>query len=262
LFEVGSEKMLSNIQSIVSQNLAFFDLLDPDAGENAFSFRKWVRVRKTNLWLINDESSSELTLPLRRLAVSLVIRESLGLGEDRSRRINVILDELPANGRIATLQNALAQGRKFGLNFQLGFQSLSLLYSVYERDEAHAILGSVGHSVVLRTPDAETAEYYSRAIGDSVTEREQISVSKPNNVVTKQLLQDTQRAVMPTEIQSLKDLNGYIKFSGIGWAKIKIPIVKLGNKNQLIPKTFDDVFTDIVKEPVKPKVINESLDAI
>ncbi len=239
LFEVGSEKMLSNIQSIVSQKLSFLDLFDPDAGEGTFSFRKWARKRDKNFWLINDERSQEITLPLRRIGISLVIRESLDLGEDRSRRINVVLDELPANGRIASLQNAMAQGRKYGLNFQLGFQSLALLYSTYSKDEAHAILGSAGHTVVLRTPDAETAEYYSRAIGDSVTEREQVSISKPNNGVTRQRVRETQRAVMPTEIQSLKDLNGYIKFSGIGWAKIKVPIVKLATKNQLTPKTSD-----------------------
>lgn len=262
LFENGSEKMLSNIQSIVSQKLSFLDLLSLDAGEDTFSFRRWVRNRNENLWLINDEASQEITLPLRRIGISLVIRESLDLGENDSRRINVVLDELPANGRISSLQNALAQGRKYGLNFQLGFQSLALLYSVYSRDEAHAILGSAGHAVVLRTPDAETAEYYSRAIGDSVTEREQISVSMPNNGVTKQQVQETQRAVMPTEIQSLKDLHGYIKFAGIGWTKIKIPIVKLGNKNQLTPKKFGEGSTEVIKEPIGPKAINESLDAI
>lgn len=262
LFENGSEKMLSNIQSIVSQKLSFLDLLSLDAGKDAFSFRRWVRNRNENLWLINDEASQEVTLPLRRIGISLVIRESLDLGEDRSRRINVILDELPANGRISSLQNALAQGRKYGLNFQLGFQSLALLYSVYSKDEAHAILGSTGHTVVLRTPDAETAEYYSRSIGDSVTEREQVSVSKPNNGSTMQRIRETQRAVMPIEIQSLKDLNGYVKFAGIGWTEIKIPIVKLENQNQLIPKTLDDSSAEVIKEPIEPKDINESLDEI
>jgi hypothetical protein len=240
LFENGSEKMLSNIQSIVSQKLSFLDLLSLDAGEDAFSFRRWVRNRNENLWLINDEASQEITLPLRRIGISLVIRESLDLGEDRSRRINVILDELSANGRISSLQNALAQGRKYGLNFQFGFQSLALLYSVYSKDEAHAIIGSAGHTVVLRTSDVDTAEYYSRSIGDSVMEREQISVSTSNNGITKQRVRETQRAVMPTEIQSLKDLNGYIKFAGIGWSKIKIPIIKLENKNQLVPKTITE----------------------
>lgn len=263
LFEPGSEKMLSNIQSIVSQNLSFFDLLNPDSGQDAFSFRKWTRTRDKNLWLINDASSQEITLPLRRIGISLVIRESLDLGEDKSRTINVIMDELPANGRISSLQNALAQGRKYGLNFQLGFQSLALLYSVYSRDEAHAILGSAGHTVVLRTPDQETAEYYSRTIGDSVIEREQVSFSEPNNGVTKQRVRDTQRAVMPTEIQSLQDLHGYVKFSTIsGWGKIKIPIVPLESKNQLIPKSFETRPLESLKGEIKAKHIDRSLDQI
>ncbi|SBT17711.1 Coupling protein TraD [Marinomonas gallaica] len=262
LFEDGSEKMLSNIQAIVSQKLSFLDLFDPDVGKDVFSFKQWARTRDQNLWLINDESSQEITLPLRRVGISLVIRESLDLGENRSRRINVVLDELPANGRIATLQNAMAQGRKYGLNFQLGFQSLALMYSTYSKDETHAILGSAGHTVVLRTPDAETAEYYSRTIGDSITEREQVSVSKPNNGTTKQRVRDTQRAVMPTEIQSLKDLNGFIKFSGIEWAKIKIPLVKTENKNELTPKHLFGNFDNKSNKIVTPQKFNQCLDEI
>ena len=261
LFESGSEKMLSNVQSIVSQNLSFFDVLEPSAGDDSFSFRKWVRERKTNLWLINDESSQEVTLPLRRVGISLIIRESLSLGEDRSRRINVILDELPANGRIATLQNALAQGRKFGLNFLLGFQSLPLLYSVYGRDVAQAILGSAGHCVVLRTPDVESAEYFSGTIGSSVTERESVSVSKPNNSVTKQKVRENQRTVTPEDIQSLKDLNGYIKISSIGWSKIKVPIVNVDNKNHLEPKVINDIeeldSLPAPKNPIKTKSLDD-----
>ena len=107
-------------------------------------------------------------------------------------------------------------------------------------------MGSIGHAVVLRTPDPETSDYLSRSIGDKEIQREQSSYSKNGNSTQKII--ETKRAVLPSEISLLIDLNGYIKFAGVGWTKIKIPILKLQNKNSLFPKIDYQLLLDEIDE--------------
>jgi len=255
LFDAGSEKMLSNIQSIVSQNLSSLELLDGSAGKTSFSIRKWVKENehKGNLWIIYDDVSSVATSPLRTAWLEIMVKESLNLEPDKSRRLYFVLDELASNGKLEMLGQAVSRGRKYGVSLLLGIQNVAQLFSIYGRDEAVSILGSVGNNVVLRSPDPDTADYLSRAIGEKENERQQISVTHPSNNKTIQKVQVINRAVMASEISSLPDLRGYIKISGVGWAKIKIPLIKIKTKNELTEKQID-CFLNLQSEQVVHRV--------
>jgi type IV secretory pathway TraG/TraD family ATPase VirD4 len=262
LFEKGSEKMLSNVMSILSQHLTCLELLNPAADKNSFSIRKWITSELTTnqkLWIIYDEFSSKATLPLRTAWIEILTREVLNLRPDASRRLWLILDELASNGKIGSLSQAVSRGRKYGLVPVMAVQSISQLYSIYGRDEATSIMGSIGHAVVLRTPDPETSDYLSRSIGDKEIQREQSSYSKNGNSTQKII--ETKRAVLPSEISSLIDLNGYIKFAGVGWTKIKIPILKLQNKNSLFPKIDYQLLLDEIDEN-ESHTNNQSFDEV
>lgn len=241
LFEDGNEKMLGNVQSILAQYLSSFEILNLDADENSFSLRKWIadEDNKSWLWLAYDDVSAAATSSLRAAWIDILVREALNLSPNSDRRIWFVLDELASNGKIEILSQAISRGRKYGLSLLLGVQNVSQLYSLYGRDEATSILGSTGHSVILRTPDPETSEYLSRMIGQSEEENEQVSVNSPNNSTTTQTVIKTKPAVLPSEISALDDLRGFIKFAGIGWAEVKIPISKLKTRNILKPKLTD-----------------------
>jgi hypothetical protein len=228
LFEPGSEKMLSNVQSILSQSLSSLDLLEPKAGEHSFSLRKWIKnnSEKGWLWIVYDDISAASTAPLRAAWSEILAKSAISLEPSSERRIWLILDELASNGKIDVLSQALARGRKYGLSLVLGVQNISQMFSLYGRDEALSILGSVGHMVVLRTPDPDTSDYLSRTIGEVEIVREQISRGAKGSTTT-QKIRETKRAVMSSEISKLSDLNGYIKFPGVGWSQLNIPIIKL-----------------------------------
>ncbi|MEY8214046.1 MAG: type IV secretion system DNA-binding domain-containing protein [Colwellia sp.] len=263
LFEKGSEKMLSNVMSILSQNLTCLELLDPAADKNAFSIRRWVTSESNysqKLWIIYDEFSAAATLPLRTAWIEILIRESLNLKPDAVRRLWCLIDEVASIGKVESLSQAVSRGRKYGLIPIVAVQNLSMLYSIYGRDEAISILGSIGHILVLRTPEPDTADYLSRAIGDKEILRKQVNHSK--NGDSSQNIIETKRAVLPSEISSLPDLNGYIKFAGVGWAKVKIPLLKLPNKNVLTPKKIDNSLLEQFDENEVSTTSNLSFDEV
>ncbi|WP_323815684.1 type IV secretion system DNA-binding domain-containing protein [Cellvibrio sp. NN19] len=248
LFEAGNERMLGNVQSILSQNLSFLDLLDPDAGEDAFSLRRWIQNHRSGgwLWIVYDDLTKLATAQLRAAWIEILARSALGLPESSTRNVRLILDELAANGKIDVLMDALARGRKYGLSLMLGIQNIHQLYSIYGKDEALSILGSAGLNVILRTPDPETSDYLSRTIGDAESVREQTTTNSQGSS-SIQKLQETKRTVLPSEISSLPDLVGFIKFADIGWGRLRIPLIRLKNRLSLTIKQNSINGSDIHK---------------
>jgi type IV secretory pathway TraG/TraD family ATPase VirD4 len=250
--------------SILSQHLTCLELLNPSADKDSFSLRKWIQSEKlTNqkLWIIYDEFSAAATQPLRSAWLEIFIRESLNLAPDSNRRLWGIFDELATNRKLESLGQAISRGRKYGFIPVIAVQNVSQLYSIYGRDEANTILGSIGHSVILRTPDPDTSDYLSRAIGEKEITRKQVA-SRDSKNANSQIIQETKRAVLPSEISSLPDLNGYIKFAGVGWAKVKIPLLKLKNKNALSPKNNDNSLLDRIEENKLSTTSNLSFDDV
>lgn len=265
LFEDGNEKMLGSVQSILAQYLSPFEILNPDADQNSFSLRQWMEGEAKNswLWLPYDDVSAAATASLRAAWIDILVRESLNLVPNPDRRIWFVLDELASNGKIEILSQAISRGRKYGLSLLLGVQNVSQLYSLYGRDEATSILGSTGNTVILRTPDPETSEYLSRMIGQSEEQSEQVSVnSGNNNSTTTQKVTKTQPAILPSQISALDDLNGYIKFAGVGWAEVKIPLSKLITRNVLKPKMTSVQLTTPVLFESRDAGTSSSLDDI
>lgn len=254
LFEAGNERMLGNVQSILSQCLSFLDLLDPDAGEDSFSLRGWIQNHRSGgwLWIVYDDLTKLATAQLRAAWIEILARSALGLPESSTRNIRLILDELAANGKIDVLMDALARGRKYGLSLMLGIQNIHQLYSIYGKDEALSILGSAGLNVILRTPDPETSDYLSRTIGDAESIREQTTTSSQGGSST-QKIQETKRTVLPSEISSLPDRVGFIKFADVGWGRLRIPLIRLQDRLSLTIKhnLIDD---SGIHKPFKPKM--------
>jgi len=241
ILEGKNEKKVDDIMGIISQHLKPLSMFSPDAGRNSFSLKSWVKndVGCGNLWLIYDDSSAIASASLRAVWMNILIQETLSLAPDPERRLCFVLDELASNGVIDGLSQAVSRGRKYGMSFVFAVQNLSQLHQSYGRDETHSILGSVGHTVILRSPDPDTAEYLSKCIGDTEVEREQVSSQGKGNGVNIQKVRETKRAVLPSEISELNDLNGFIKISGVGWSRLRVPFIKFQKRNTLHIKLTD-----------------------
>jgi type IV secretory pathway TraG/TraD family ATPase VirD4 len=230
--ESGNERMFGSIRSVASSNLAALEHIAGQAAP-ALSVRQWVRGGQGG-------GASALFLPYSASQVSalrstvsawmrLAIFEAMS-GAERDQRLWFIVDELDALGCIDGLKDALARLRKFGGRCVLGFQSIAQVSNTYGDGEAQTIVENCGNTLILRCSASEhggTARFASRLIGEREVIRLQSSRSRrPSDWQASTTTSEhhvTEPAVLPSEIEQLPDLAGYLKLaSSSGWRRVNI----------------------------------------
>ena len=227
LFDTGAAKMLSSVRGIVGSYLPAYRYLPPDVGAVGFSIRKWVESGRGWLWIpVRNDMMASLR-PLVAAWLGEIVSSVLSLRPDRDRRLWLMLDELASLGRIQSLTDALTQGRKFGLCAVAGLQTIAQLRGAYGMHGAQTLLACFSSQLILRAPDPETAGWCSQALGQRQLKRTvESSGSGAGGMHSGESEQIViEPLVLPSEISTLPDLQGYLKLAG-DWpvAKITIPI--------------------------------------
>jgi type IV secretory pathway TraG/TraD family ATPase VirD4 len=177
----------------------------------------------------------------------LAIFEAMSQAEGRDQRLWFVVDELDALGPIDGLKDALARLRKFGCRCVLGFQSIAQVSSTYGQSEAQTLVENCANTLILRCSSSEnggTSQFASRLIGDREIIRRQESRgsdresafstrgARRSRSFTEQ--HATEAAVMPSELEQLPDLCGYLKrASSASWLKVAFG-KRLGRERSLL----------------------------
>jgi len=231
-FSEGNERMLSSILSITGSHIAPFINLNPETGSNGFSIRDYISKENDAagwLWISYRVSNAAATTGLRRAWVDIVVNSVLSLPSNENRRIWLVIDELAGCGQLPELPRAAAQGRKFGFCLVMGMQSVMQLDPIYGKERGlRALMACAGNWLILRVPDADTADYMSRTLGDRQiirTIESESGGSDRGSGWNKSEQYAIERAVLPSQIQNLKDLEGYLSVPGdFPIAKVKLEV--------------------------------------
>lgn len=234
LLDPGSERMLSNVRSIIGVHLQPFSALDPRAGRDAFSIRRHITDAEGWLFITYKQSQLAAMKPLIAAALDIASRAVLDLppaAGDRStqRRTWFALDELPLLGRITSLITLLTNGSKHGAAVIAGLQTIAQLRDSYGRDQSQTVLATLGTWLTLRVSDAETADYMSRALGDEEIRRVVKSGGRNDSGKSDNWSEQhsSRRVVMPSQLQKLPDLSGYLNISGpLPVAAVTLPLAE------------------------------------
>jgi hypothetical protein len=147
----------------------------------------------------------------------LAIFETMNQREGDSR-LWFVVDELDALGQIDGLKDALARLRKFGGRCVLGFQSIAQVSGTYGQSDAHTIVENCSNTLILRCSASDgggTARFASQLVGDREVVRITESRSRRATEVlgSKTLSEhfDVESALLPSQIEQLPDLAGYLK---------------------------------------------------
>ncbi len=229
-------RFFASVRAIATAQLAPLEhLARPDAAP-PLSLRDWVRDGAASpgggVVFLPYRASQIATL---RSVIStwmrLAIFEAMDLPE-KDHRLWFVIDELDALGPIDGLKDALARLRKFGGRCVLGFQSIAQVSGTYGAADAQTIVENCGNTLILRCSAAEnggTARFASRLIGEREVLREQVSrvqggiFDRPQRSRTVSLQRVTESAVLPSEIEQLPDLCGYLKFASDGaWRRVRM----------------------------------------
>lgn len=237
LGEKGALKHISNpetnqaatILSIVQERIQFFRyLVDVDG---TFSLRKYIRDEhnQKNLYLLNIINYAEIFRPLMTFAIDTIIRETLSLPDKLDRRIFFVLDEIGSLYRLDSLLNLLTVGASKGASIICANQDIGRIEETYGKSNAKTFFNNFNTDFILRVNEPETAEFLSKAIGErqviKKVESRQMAPSKFGDSRGVSEQEKTERLLLPTEFQSIPNLEAVIKISNFGVSRLKIPKV-------------------------------------
>jgi len=188
---------------------------------------EWASNRRGWLFLTSTEDSRAAALPLQNVWLDCLVRQLLttDLGAT-NQQVWIVIDELGALDYQGQLENLVVRGRKRGLCVVLGFQAVSQLHSIYGRDRTVTLLSAPATKLILRSDEAETAEWASRTLGQREVVRLQMTTltgpSLYRDGFNLQPHQTLERVVLPAEIQKLPALEGYLCIAGYDRARVKM----------------------------------------
>lgn len=251
--EEHNGRMFDSIRSVTSSAVASLDYISQQTS-SPLSIRQWVREGRSAPTSSTagagansapgpsggDSRGGVLFIPYKAGQIAalhstisawmrLAIFESMSQPEG-DQRLWFVVDELDALGQIDGLKDALARLRKFGGRCVLGFQSIAQVSSTYGNGDAQTIVENCGNTLILRCSGSEhggTAGFASRLIGQREVLRTQRSRSRrPNEFLSSITLSEhvgIEPAVMPSQIEQLPDLSGYLKFaSRPNWQRVTL----------------------------------------
>jgi type IV secretory pathway TraG/TraD family ATPase VirD4 len=230
-----NSRMFDSIRSVTSSAVGALAYIARQTSRG-FSVRQWISEETLGVLFVPYQAGQIAALRSTisgwmRLAIFEAMNREQGGEEPGERhRLWFVVDELDALGQIDGLKDALARLRKFGGRCILGFQSVAQVSGTYGHGDAHTIVENCGNTLILRCSASEgggTARFASQLIG----EREVIRTSVSRSRRATELLGSTTRsehlsiesAVLPSQIEQLPDLAGYLKCaSDPRWQRVRL----------------------------------------
>ena len=232
--DTDNARMFGSIRSVTGSAVAALSYIQAQRAIS-FSVRDWVRTGVGSLFIPYQANQIAALRSIIATWVRLAIFEAMNRPEE-DQHIWFVVDELDALGAIDGLKDALARLRKFGGRCVIGFQSVAQVFSTYGQGDGQTIIENCGNTLILRCSGSDnggTSHFASRLIGEREIIRRQTSrgrdregafVFKGRRQSTSVTTQHvTEAAVMPSELEQLPDLAGYLKTaSSRAWRRVRL----------------------------------------
>lgn len=199
------------ISTLTAPVFALRQVPEPEEGRPTWSAREWAKTRRGWIFLTSTLDTRDALRPLQSLWIDSLILRLLSMGEVKGLpRVRMILDELPTLQELSQLKSALTEARKSGLTIIVGFQGRSGIKAIYG-EEAEGLFSAPYTKIILRTGEAEAAEWASKMIGEREMERirEHRGVKGERTYTTEQRME---RVVLPAELAGLEPRCGYLRY--------------------------------------------------
>ena len=221
--EPENARMFGSIRSVAGSAAAAFEYVIAQRARG-FSIRDWVCSGRGHLFIPYGAAQIAALRSIIATWLRISIFEAMNCPEGGDQRLWFVVDELDSLGAIDGLKDALARLRKFGGRCVLGFQSIAQVSSTYGHGDAQTIIENCGNTMILRCSGSEhggTSQFASRLIGEREVIRRSTSRGRDREIffaargarrstnVSEQHV--TELAVLPSQIEQLPDLTGYLK---------------------------------------------------
>lgn len=262
LVDGSIEKTAISIRSVLTnyvKSLRYLQGIDRE-GKKPFTIREWMQGnsdKKRSGWLFitSNQRHHESLKPLISMWLGIASGHLLSLHENRYRRVWFFYDELPSLHKLPNLPYIIAEARKYGGCFVLGFQSYAQLEETYGPKFAAAIYDLLNTKFFFRSPSAAIAKFVEEDIGQTVRKRFSEQTSFGTDEVRDGISygKDEERVsiVSYSDVQGLEDLQCFVTLPG------KYPVVRLTLKYQPLPKVAEGILERDVKTSLDPEIEQE-----
>ena len=228
----GSSKQAISIHAVLMQYAKSFSYLNIDGN---FSIGEWIKQPKGNIYVPNYANTKDTLKPILSLFVDLLGRQLLSLPDDFNRRIFLFIDEFGTLQRLSTIKSLLTLGRSKGASVWIGIQDIGQIDSIYGKSSRQTIINACGTSLIFRVSDPTEAQYLSEKIGNVILKVPQENFSmgvedlRDGFGITKS--EKSEPLIMPSEIQSMENLEAIAKFIGNNITRIQFTYKAFENKH-------------------------------
>lgn len=189
----------------------------PD-GDN-FSLKEFIREGgDRRLFIVSKEEVHPILQPLTAMALNILYKTVMSQEEVPYDKYWFFIDEFASLGKLPVFKEAVTEARRYGAVSVVGAQSTLQFDQMFGKEMGQVIMANLQNYLILRVADAETQEAYSKKIGvGEVWERsEGISVGASTNKDGSSFnhARKERRAVLPSEIGMLADMQGFLKLAG------------------------------------------------
>lgn len=234
----GADETLGSVRAVLTRYVTAHKYLeDPVLGELPFSIRDWMEKGTGNLWVTWREDMLAAQKPLIACWVDVICECSLSSSIENAIDMHLVCDELDSLEKQNLLIQAATKGRKHKLHLFCGFQSYAQLDSTNGKDDALTLRNSLRNSgsMGVSEKDTYTAEQIQKALGKHVVVRDRVTISAGSmggrGTMNRESVEED--LVLASEVHTLPDLTGYLKFSG------DLPVAKVKVKYKSRPKVTE-----------------------
>ncbi len=217
MLDPAIDKTALSVRASLANNLRVIkDLEDTEKGISLLNFMK--KDYKSWLFLSCQPDQRSFLKPLFSTWLSLVIKGLMGRPENNDSRTWIIIDELASLNRLPSLLTGLAEIRKYGGCFVLGFQDINQIEDIYGVSNSKTLSNLTGTKVLFRAVDTDVAARVARYLGEQEKEETSESISfgahQMRDGVNLSHHKQTKPVANASQIMQLKDLEAYLKFPG------------------------------------------------
>lgn len=265
------EKTAISIRSVLTNYVKAMRYLQgiERSGKPKFTIREWmqgVKDGEKNGWLFitSNQRHHESLKPVISMWLSIAANSLLSMGENRERRVWFWYDELKSLHKLPALPEIMAEARKFGGCFGLGFQNYPQLEEIYGTKAAEGMFDLLNTKFFFRSPSAMVAKFVEEELGETVKKKFSEQTSFGNDEVRDGVSfgKDEKRdsVVSYTDIQKLFDMNCYVTLPG------DFPVVKMALEyvsrpdvaEEFIPREFQESLDETVDQELEKRETESS----
>ncbi|WP_342234377.1 type IV secretion system DNA-binding domain-containing protein [Ralstonia sp. OTU4908] len=211
----GAEETLGSVRTVLTRYITPHKYLSAmEKAANDFVLRDWIDTGTGNLWITWREDQLHALKPLISCMFDVACAAALSTPIDKHRpALHLVVDELDSLEKLNYLIPAATKGRKHKLYILAGFQSYAQLNSTNGKDDALTLRNSLRSTLSLGVAemDTYTSEEISRGLGEhEVIRKRETSGRSASTSFDK----EKERVVMASQLHTLPDLTGYLKYSG------------------------------------------------